>query len=181
MAQTSFQPLGKAFKLENHFPHSSSDVVLRRKSLSLTPRPTSHSDDRRPTSLAGDRRPVRSRLSATSTITENKRINDSDFDVLPELPPSSATIELDITRSVSSCEDNHQPHANCDQNSIDTTSNTLYISESTLDSKEADTDRCAAKPDDAHRIIRMLNEPLTGADNSNSPASTKYNLYNGDL
>lgn len=134
------QQIRRSLNLENFFPHSSSDVVLRRKSSNAG----HHS---RPASQpAGRPATARSRLSGTSTITESKRpINDGEFNVLPEQVPSSASIQLDADRNGSLCgADNslNNPQAHCDQDSVETNCS-LYISEtstSTTSSSSCESD-----------------------------------------
>lgn len=121
-SETSLQQVRRSLNLENYFPHSSGDVVLRRKNSNAGHHP-------RPASQPLDRRPARSRLSATSTITESRRPLDSEFNVLPEQVPSLTSIPLESTRNDSSCGENcNKPQANCDQESIETNCS-LYISE----------------------------------------------------
>lgn len=128
--ETSFQQLRRSVNLENHFPHSSAGVVLRRTSFG-TPQS-------RPSSQPLDRRPARSRLSGTSTLTESRQPNANEFQILTEQSPSSAPIENNITRPVSFCDNNPKPQTNCDHYSSSTT-NSLYISESALDSISDDS------------------------------------------
>lgn len=156
--------------MENYFPHSSSDVVLRRKSLGAA--------SGRPASQPVDRRLTRSRLSGTSTLTESKRVNDSEFDIVPERTPSSTSIELHSTGTASSCDDESQPHTNCDHVSSETTS--LYISESMLDSTESDKQRAIADVDELHHVTSVTDEPLLTDNNANA-RKYKHRSYNGNM
>lgn len=134
--ETSLQQIRRSLNLENYFPHSSSDVVLRRKGSNA-----GHLHAR-PASQPIDRRPTRSRLSATSTINENKRRPDSEFNVLSEQVPSSASLHPDTARYDNSSSDS--PQANCDQDSIETNCS-LYISESSTGSSSSDGDEVLDK------------------------------------
>ena len=93
----------------------------------------------RPASQPLDRRPTRSRLSATSTITENKRRAEDggEFNALSEQVPSSTSLQPDAASNDNSRSD--APQANCDQDSI-ATSCSLYISESSTSSSLSETD-----------------------------------------
>lgn len=143
-------------------------MVLRRKSLGAA--------NGRPSSQPVDRRPTRSRLSGTSTLTESRRINDSEFDVLPERTPSSASIELDITGSASSRGDNS--HSPCDQRVVD--ANSLHISESTVDSKEFSNLQTSTKSEIPHDDTSLPNGPPITDNNANSRKYASH-LYNGDV
>lgn len=131
--QTSLQQIRASLNLEEHFPHSASDVVLRRKSAG--------SSRRRPSSNPLEKRPTRSRLSATSTLTDHRKaLDSSDIETVPE---RSASVDMDPVKPAQSHQDgsNSKPglykQAHCDTPDIDKSS--LYISESSLNTSSPDT------------------------------------------
>lgn len=126
------QQLRRSLNLENHFPHSTSDVVLRRKS--------SNSSRRRPSSNPLERRPTRSRLSATSTLTEAKRPADSEFETVQErTTPTEQEHNPQQPELTSQSTNGHSTHhqAYCDSYGTEA-DNSLHISESSLTSADPD-------------------------------------------
>ncbi|XP_067933510.1 uncharacterized protein [Watersipora subatra] len=153
-------PHRRSLNLENYFPATSCDVLLRRKSFGAR--------SGRPASQPIDRRFTRSRLSGTSTITERR--NDDEFDVLQERTPASASIELDTSRSASLCSDSHCPPRS---NIINVEISSLHISETTLDSTDCNTPNIPANGTPKNPpTSQSPKNPLVIDKNANSP---RYN------